>query len=136
VSDEHGAVVAAERLVQRVGVGRDGARLVQAVVGDRGRRVAAQERGHHAEAGRSQLRHEVAPRVGGVGKAVEQQGQRPRAFLEVAELQSGGLDGSFGDGHARKVAGRSRVERAFHLVHRLGAGFRPQVEWVTPDDAR
>ncbi len=95
MTDEHGVAPAAESLVQGAGVESQGPGVVAAVLGDRGRGVPPEERGHGVEAGVGQTGQEMAPGVGGVGEAVEAQGQWTvvRARLEIGELGAVGPDG-------------------------------------------
>ena len=90
VTDDDGVARAPERLVEQVGVTGQGADLVAAVGGNGGGGVAPQERRHGMEAGSGELGEQESPGMGGVGKAVEAQGQRPvgRALLEVGELHA------------------------------------------------
>ena len=90
MTDEHGVGPASQRLVERDGVHAERARLVEAVGGYLRRRITPLERSHGPVAGLRQLDEEVAPGVGGVGEAVEAEGQRPVAATKHPELDAVG----------------------------------------------
>ena len=85
VADQHGVGVAAERVVQRVRVDAQRARLVAAPGVERGRRVAAVERRHGPVAGCGEVGQEVPPGPRAVGVAVQAQGERTGARRQVRE---------------------------------------------------
>ena len=94
VTDEHGALVTTERVVQRDGVHAQRPRLEDAVIGYPGGRIPSLEGGHRSEAGIGQERKEVAPGVGRIGEAVEAQGEGTVSAREVVELDAVGRGGA------------------------------------------
>ncbi len=91
VSDQHGAIIATERLEQRHGIPCQ-CRAVTAVCCQPRRRVAAHERRDGAVTAVGEGRHEVAPGVGGVGESVQEEHERPLAELQCGELDAVSLD--------------------------------------------
>ena len=78
VADDHVASGRAGRVEHPQRVVHQRADVIAAVRGDRRRRVAAHERCHHPPPGVGQLRRDLAPAVGGVGKTVQAQRNRRR----------------------------------------------------------
>ena len=94
VADEHRVVGPAQGCVELAGVDGQGPGVVAAVGRDRGGRIPPHERGHGVEPGIGQAGQEIAPGMGGVGEAVQAQGQRAvaRPVLEVGEVDAIGRD--------------------------------------------
>ena len=88
VADDDGLLVAAEGLVQGIGVETEHARLVAAVGCQRRRRVAALEGGDRPEAGVRERGEQVAEGVCRVGIAVQAQRERAGSDLEVGEVDA------------------------------------------------
>jgi len=79
VPDQDGVAIAIQNLVQGDGVGHQRADPEAAVVGDRGRCIAAHERRDRVEPRLGQRGQQVPPGVGAVRKAVQAQRQRAPA---------------------------------------------------------
>jgi len=113
MADEHGPLVAAQPVVQRDRVEREGAGLVARVAGRRAGRVPALERRHGAIPSGGEARQQVPPSVRAVREPVEAQRQRAvRARAQVGQLDP------VHDRGADLAAARSR--RVAHAGHRSG----------------
>ena len=81
-------LAAAERADQRGDVGREGGSIIEAVARNLARWIAAQVRRDGAIASCPECRHLVAPGMGRIRKAVQEEDEWTLALLEISEIES------------------------------------------------
>lgn len=96
VADDHRAIIAAECVVQRVGVAAERGGLICTVVRDRGWRIAAHERRHCMKTCIGERGQQVSPGMSRVGEPVQAQCEWCIAItaFEECEVDCIGIDRS------------------------------------------